>query len=142
MRSSARAIVGVAWLGLMLSVPVYGQELDVGTWSGSMMGVGQNRNSRPATLEVKMVPDAHWRWRGGPRELKSIDFVTPQGSYEVSGASLDAGTLSFSFTDRIRDDKIRCDLKRQADGSYEGDCSGGNFRRHVILRPPDAPPGA
>ena len=142
MRASILAIVGVASLGLVLSVPAYSQDLQVGNWSGTMMGVGQNRNSRPASLEVKLIPDPHWLWRGGPRDMRSVVLVTAQGSYDVGTASLDTDTLSFTFTERLHEDRVRCELKKQTDGSYEGGCSGGNFNQRLILRPPDAPPGA
>lgn len=116
------------------------QELKVGTWSGTVTQGNQNRNTRPASLEVKMVPDPHWRWRAGPKELLSVTFVTQGGSYELSDIRLEGGTLAYSFTFPLRGEKVNCELKRQADGSYEGDCAGGSYRRRVALTPPTDSP--
>jgi hypothetical protein len=125
----------VAW---GLTAPASGQDMAVGTWSGTARREDRPA-TRPASLEIKRVPDPHWRWRGGSGEILGITFVVSGQSNDVDVMSLEAGTLSFSFTDpRGPGTRTHCTLKAQPDGSYEGRCSGtrGNFTL-LTLRPPD-----
>ncbi len=144
MRAAHRGAVVVTAAALMglLSTPVAGQEVPLGAWSGSVSNPGsQNRGPQPASLDLKKVPDPHWRWRGGPRDVLTGIFVAGQAKFELSTIHFDGDTLAYAFTNDERDGRVQCELKRQMDGSYEGDCSGAGFRRHVLLRPPDNPPG-
>ncbi|MGQ0735666.1 MAG: hypothetical protein ACT4QD_18685 [Acidobacteriota bacterium] len=127
----------------MAQAPGQAPQVPLGTWLGTVRQINNpnNRNSRPASLEVKKVPDPHWRWRSGEAEILSVTFRAQQDAFEVSTVTLDLRTFSFSFTHPEQGERIQCALAEQADGSYEGACTGAGFERQVTLRPPDTPPG-
>ena len=137
MKQSTGAIVVTVLLGCGLASSVQAQDLQVGTWSGTMrnstVAPGQAR-TRPVSLVIKKAPDPHWRWRT-MGDLTTATFMIPQGSFELSSIVLKDGKLSYSFAS-TNDEQARCGLTRQADGSYEGDCTGGDFARHITLSPP------
>lgn len=118
------------------------QELQVGTWSGTILRLraAGNQNPQPqrVSLEVKTVPDPHSSWRPGRGELLDIVFVAPgnQGRNPVADFSVDKASLSFSY--RREDTVTKCRLDRQPDGSYEGQCVGEEDGRRfrITLNPP------
>ena len=139
-RSTVMTIASVV-LGLALVSPALAEDLKVGTWSGTSTRVnaGGNRQTRPAFLEVKIVPDPHWQWRGGAKDLLNASFGVQQQRSELSAVRFEGGVLFFAFTQPEQDQRVQCDLKRQTDGTYEGDCRGGPQFHLVLTPPPDAP---
>jgi len=126
------------------------KRLSVSRWTGTAQNInGQgvvNSNRSQVLMEVKQVPDPHWRWRD-VGELTVVNFIVGGnggGTYETNSFTPGDKELSFTFSRTTddepgRDDSVQCVLPRRADGAYEGDCKGGGFRRHLTLTPPAAP---
>lgn len=141
MKHSTAAIVVTVALVYGFASFAQAQDLQVGTWSGTMRNSTEALGSariRSVSIVIKKVPDPHWRWRS-TGDLTTATFIIPdgglQGSFELSSIVLKDGKLSYSFAS-TSDEQVRCALARQADGSYEGDCTVGNFARHITLSPP------
>ena len=118
------------------------QGLTVGTWTGTVRNPPpRNPQPRPASLVITKGPDPHWRWRGGSKELLGVAFRWQQSSAEVGEVQFAEGRLSFLFTPSEGNGSVTCELKRQKDGSYEGECKGGDFGvRLITLSPPEPEP--
>ena len=123
------------------------RRLNVITWTGTIQNVNGsgvvNAVKNQASVEIKKIADPHWRWRD-VGDLTVATFIAG-GSFELGTFVQTDQKVSYSF-DRTqedepnsKDDKVQCELPRRADGAYEGNCSGGGFRRHVVLNPPAAP---
>jgi len=114
------------------------QALQEGTWSGTWVRVDRNNNpqGQGVSLEVKKVPDPHWRWRPAGGELLTATFVVQQGRSQVSALRSENGTLSYSFRRPVDDQPTECRLALRTDGTYEGECIGPQ-RFHVSLTPPE-----
>lgn len=140
MRSANRAVVVGMVTGcfMLRAIAASGQDVPVGMWNGTVSNPN-NRNTPPASLDLKKVPDPHWRWRAGPREVLQGTFAAANDKFEVGTVRLDGDTLAFTFANAERDSHVQCELKRQQDGGYEGACAGEGFNRRLMLRPPDAP---
>ena len=112
-------------LTLLSTVTIHGQELQEGTWGGTLSRTTQN-NPRPLrqkfALEFKKTPDPHWAWRPGGGEQWTITVISQQGRAQAMGFRLEGEALSFAY--RREDSIMNCRLTRQADGSFEGDCIG------------------
>lgn len=109
------------------------------TWSGTIQNVNSrgvvNAVKNPASIEIKKIADPHWRWRDAG-DLTIATFIVPMGGFELGTFVQTDQKLSYSFNSIDEDDqKVQCELTRRADGAYEGDCSGANFRRLVVLNP-------
>ncbi len=122
-----------------------GEELQVGSWSGTWTNSSPNGNQRPrdVSIEVKMTADPHWRWRGEKREVLNAKLLGGprgnQGGSALSDVQLDNGALSFSF--QVGDSQVDCLLARQDDGTFEGECKGTSRQAgRVLLSPPEAAP--
>lgn len=130
-------ILALAWF---LAAALQGQEFQEGTWSGTSVRVGGRNNNPQAqrvSLEVKKIPDPHWRWRPGKGEVLNVTFIMPQGRAQVSDLRVEKGSLSFWYRQEVL---VTCRLDRQADDVYQGECVGdGDARRfRVTLTPPKA----
>ena len=148
MKGSTVLLGFVAVLACSFSFTLQGQELQEGTWTGTATRFNQRQNqvqSQPASLEVKRVPDPHWRWRPGGGELLSVKFVVQLGNRaqpaQVSGFRLENGTLTYSY--QQDDAEVSCRLNVRKDGAYEGDCvvvgvggAGKGGWGHLTLTPP------
>ena len=113
------ALVAVIAIGLT----VYAQELETGTWSGTL--------TPPGDAAMDITYDVSY----DEGEL-SITINIPEmgGSLSASDISVDGETLSFSFAPGPQ---VDCDLQRQEDGSFAGDCSpGGGESGHMTMVAP------
>ena len=139
-----RPVVMIAAVAVWCGLPMHAtaQDLALGTWTGTVRNAPpRNPNPRPASLVVKKGPDPHWRWRGGAQELLGIAFTYQQTTVEVGELRVADGRLSYSFADPGQDGTVACELKREADGSYAGECKGKEFGvRLVTLSPPEPDP--
>lgn len=142
MHSLARLVLPVVVLVSLASSPAAADDLTVGTWTGTVRNTPpRNPQPRPVSLIVKKGPDPHWRWRGGAKELVGVAFRVQNAAAEVSEARFGEGLLSYSFTPPEQDGSVRCDLKRQIDGNYEGECKGADWGvRLITLSPPEPEP--
>lgn len=140
-----RSTLVIATLCICLAAAgVAAQDLQIGTWTGTILRLRASGNQNPqpqrVSLEVKTVPDPHSSWRPGRGELLDIVFVGPgnQGRNPVADFS-DKASLSFSY--RREDTVTKCRLDRQPDGSYEGQCVGEEDGRRfrITLNPPKGP---
>ena len=128
----ALALVSGAALTLARQEPV--QE---GTWIGTRIRANRNtQQTQRISLEIKKVPDPHSAWRPAGATILSVTLVIPKVRLQVSDFRLEQDRLSFTYREET---PSRCQLTRQADGSYEGDCVGdgetrGAFR--ITLTPP------
>jgi len=142
MRSLLRGTVIAAAILWCFCPPAAAQDLAVGTWTGTMRNAPpRNPQPRPAGLIVKKGLDPHWRWRGGAKELLGVTFRWQQATAEASNVLFAEGRLSYSFTPPEQDGTVTCDLKRQTDGSYGGECKGADWGvRLISLSPPEPEP--
>ena len=126
-------------LALFFSAALYAQQLEEGTWSGTRIAMRAN-NPRPmrVSLEIKKTPDPHWRWRPAQGNVWNVTFVTPQRRFQVGDLQLDSRTFSFSYRD---EELVSCQLSRQADGTYEGECitEGSPDKTRITLAPSKIP---
>jgi hypothetical protein len=121
---------------------IHAQELAEGTWGGTMTRQNAN-NPRPQrlkfALEIKKMSDPHWAWRPGSGDTWNIAVIHQQGRSQAIGLELKGEVLSFSY--RLQDTTMACELTRQADGAFEGTCvSDGDARTfRLSLTPAKAP---
>ncbi len=116
------------------------QELQEGTWSGTLRGIG-NRGPQDLIFEVKRIPDPHARWRSGTGEVLSVTLLPQQGRgsrrgpMPLSDVRLQGETLSY----RVTILKLDCSLMRQADGNFAGECVNeedeGQILQLTMIRP-------
>lgn len=108
------------------------------TWTGTIQNVNGegvvNNQKNPASLEIKQIRDPHWAWRDKGELTVATLFAGNQGTYELSTFLITDLKLSYSFT--RADEIVQCEMPRRADDTYEGDCKGSGFRRHLTLTPP------
>lgn len=128
-------VIALAW---SFSSTLQGQQLQEGTWSGTMLRTnpkGVPGQPRSVSLEVKKIPDPHLRWRPGKGEVLNVTHITPQGRFSVSDLHLEKGSLSFSYR---QESSVTCRLDRKPDGAYEGECIGEGATRawRLTLTPP------
>lgn len=113
------------------------------TWSGTVRNAPTQRNPNPnpnlrtVTLATRQVPDPHWRWRGGPKELTVRTFNLPNQSFPLNAFTLEDDQLSYSYS-RPAGDEISCALVRQPEGAFAGRCQSnvGGFSVLIQLKPP------
>ncbi len=116
-------------------------ETDV--WSGSVRNApnpqnpNANPNVRPATVAIRKIPDPHWRWRGGSKDLPMRVFNLQNQPIPVNSFALDNDQLTFEYTRTPQEDQVKCSLARQTDGQFAGVCrASGNFSLLITLTPP------
>jgi hypothetical protein len=118
-------------------VLVQAQVLQEGTWSGTRVRVGRagNPQTQRVSIEVKKAPDPHAGWRSEKRELWNVTLVAPNGRAPLSDVRLEGDSLSFAYRQEI---EFTCQLKRQADGAFEGQCASPDDGRRLrmTLNPP------
>ena len=114
-------------------------------WSGTVRNAPTPRNPdpppnpRPAVVATRKVPDPHWRWRGGDKELTVRMFTMANQSFPVNGFELAGDRLTFSISRPGPGDEVTCTLQRQADGLFRGRCQAdtGNYVQLIELTPPE-----
>lgn len=128
-------------IGLMVfsAIGIGAQELTEGTWGGTVTRLNPN-NPRPQrqkfALEFKKAADPHWAWRPGSGDTWTVTVIHQQGRSQAMDLQLGGEALSFSY--RLQDAIVTCQLARQADASFEGDCVGANAFR-LSLTPSKTP---
>ena len=114
----------VALVAMWVATPVCAQELERGTWTGTISLPGGS--SLPVTYEV-----------GGTDGALSITMSNPQlGDVAFSDAGLDGDELTFWWEPGIR---VDCTLLRKEDRSFGGICtdgSGAAGEGALIMMPP------
>ena len=125
----ARRATGEAWTGTIRNAP-------------SPRNPNPNPNVRQVTIGTRKMPDPHWRWRGGEKELTFRTFNLPNQSFQLNGFDLAGDRLSYSYTLPGPGDEVTCALSRQPEGQFAGVCrrDAGTILFLVELTPP-APSG-
>ena len=102
-------------------ITIQAQTLQEGTWEGTTVlpNGSSNRTDFDVTIENGEL---------------TILYHSVQGPMLLSDISLDGATLSYTFSPGVL---VRCEVQRQDDGSYAGDCKTGNGQigRHT-MKPP------
>lgn len=130
-------------LVVVSAAALHAQDLQEGTWGGTLTRYNANAQ-RPQrqklALEFKKGADPHWAWRPGGADVWTITVITQQGRSQAIGFRWHGDALNFGY--RRGDVMVTCDLTRQVDGTFEGDCLGdgdaSNFR--LLLTPVSEPP--
>jgi hypothetical protein len=133
----------VVVLAFFSSSMISGQDLQEGTWGGTLTRANPN-NPRPQrqkfALEFKKAPDPHWAWRPGAGDTWNVTVIGQGGRAQAIGFRVEGDALSFSY--RRQDTIMTCQLARQPDASFEGNCVGDGdpavFRLSLI--PAKTPP--
>jgi hypothetical protein len=124
MERTAAGLGMVALVVMWVATPVSAQELERGTWTGSISLPGGS--SLPVTYQVGETDGA-----------LSITMSNPQvGDVAFSDAGLDGDELTFWWEPGIR---VDCTLLRKEDRSFEGICtdgSGAAGEGTLIMMPP------
>ncbi len=144
MRKVVFVLIALA-LGWSFPSTLHAQELQEGTWSGTLTGLGGGgRGPQDVIFEVKRIPDPHARWRSGTGEVLSVALL-PQGRLTrlrgpgpmpLSDVRLKGETLSY----RVTILQLDCSLMRQADGNFAGECvdeeeDEGQIFQITMIRP-------
>jgi hypothetical protein len=97
-----------------------------------------NPNPRQVTVTTRQVPDPHWRWRGGEKEITVRRFGFNNNSFELDAFELADDRLAYSYSRPGPGDEVRCELTRQPGGDFAGMCraGAGNFTVFITLTPP------
>ena len=130
MRKLAAVLVFLGMLDPFASI-VGAQELQEGKWTVGLTREGRTLN---LTLEVKRIPDPHDRWRPGTGQLVTITAMRGQNVVTVIDVRLDGEKLSYRFVGGPGG-LGACNLTRQKDGSYAGECVGADERTRVPITP-------
>lgn len=112
-------------LVLVWAAGLHAQELQEGTWGGTITRFNANAQ-RPQrqkfALEFKKAADPHWAWRPGGGAVWTITVILQQGRTQALGFQWTGESMTFSY--RREDAIVSCELARQANGAFEGDCLG------------------
>jgi hypothetical protein len=124
----ARRATGVAWTGTIRNAP-------------TPRNPNPNPNIRQVTVGTRKMPDPHWRWRGGEKELTFRTFNLPNQSFQLNGFELAGDRLTYSYTQPGPGDEVTCALTRQPQGQFAGVCrrEAGTILFLVELTPPATP---
>jgi len=123
MKSMGRGL-GVALLvGMWAAVPARAQELQPGTWTGTMFPPGGE--GVPVTYRVGLT-DGVVSIVMNNLQLGDMAFQEPR---------LDGDELTFWWEPGTR---VDCTLQRQDDRSFAGTCSAGNGDGAITMLPPEA----
>lgn len=114
------ALLGQLLLLVTTAVPLTAQDLKVGTWTGTM--VPPEGLSAPVAFEV--VDDS------GLAITMTVEGTAPR---PLETIALNGDLLTFSFS---MGTDVRCELERQADGSFTGPCSSGAMRKGTLTMEP------
>lgn len=118
------------------------------TWTGTVRNAPSQRNPNPnpnirqVTIGMRKMPDPHWRWRGGAKELTFRTFNLPNQSFPLNEFDVADDRLRYSYSQPGPGGEVTCTLARQPEGPFAGVCrrEAGAILFLVELKPP-APPG-
>ncbi len=140
MRKAVFVLIALA-LGWSFPSTLHAQELQEGTWSGTLTGLGGGgRGPQDVIFEVTRIPDPHARWRSGTGEILSVTLLPEgrgrrRGPMPLSDVRLQGETLSY----RVTILQLDCSLTRQADGNFAGECINeydeGQILQLTMIRP-------
>jgi hypothetical protein len=118
------AIVALSGI-LFAAVPAAGQALPSGTWGGTIEPPG----AQPMPVEYEVSSD------GGEM---SITLVWEMGSFDFENIKLDGSSLTFTWFLGMGGDGVdlTCDLQRQDDGGFEGECVDDTGEAGVLTMTP------
>ena len=112
MKRTAAGLGMVTLLVMWVTIPVGAQELEQGTWTGTL--------TPPPGIEVPVTFEV-----GGTDGALSIVMTAPlvEPPMVFNDVKLDGDELTFWWAPDIR---LDCRLLRKEDGSFEGPCSDGS----------------
>ena len=107
---------------------VQAQDLQEGTWTGTLTPMNHPEMATPLTYDVRHAGDSlaiSLRATGSPDPITARDIA------------LTADTLSFAFNEPEADVLLRCTLGRQEDRSYAGRCADaeGKWAAFTMISP-------
>ena len=121
---------------------------DRDVWSGSVRNApnpnnpNPNPNVRQVTLGIREMPDPHWQWRGGSKNIPTRVFVLQNQVQSLDSFVQEGDRLTYSYTRPGQQDVVTCSLARQSDGQFSGVCRSdraANFGLLITLTPPKEP---
>lgn len=121
LRTAAATLVIVATISAFSSPVTQAQQLESGTWFGLMMPPGGSDIA--ITLEVTSTSDS----------LGIRLIVGQQGSFDLNEIEYSEDKLTFTFS---VGQLISCELKKKANGSFEGPCSDPSGEEGLIIMNP------
>ena len=121
LRTAAATLVIVATISSFSSPVTQAQQLESGTWFGLMMPPGGSDIA--ITLEVTSTSDS----------LGIRLIVGQQGSFDLNEIEYSEDKLTFTFS---VGQLISCELKKKANGSFEGPCSDPSGEEGLIIMNP------
>lgn len=121
LRTVAATLVIVATISAFSSPVTQAQELESGTWTGLMIPPGGS--DIEITFEVTSTPDS-----------LGIKLVAgQQGSFDLNEIEYSEDNLTFTFS---AGQLISCELKKKANGSFEGPCSEPSGEEGLLIMNP------
>jgi hypothetical protein len=117
------SIVLSAALPLLVLAPAHAQNLETGTWAGSVTAPGETL-PMDVTYDVKMNGDT----------IGITVNAGEHGTFPFRDVRLSDQTLTFWFSPGVR---VECTLTRREDGAFAGPCrdsEGGNAS--MVMVPP------
>ena len=126
MASTTTSLGALAMLIMVIATPVRGQQLEPGTWTGTMSP--PDASGVPVNYTVAEVDGA-----------LSVMISVMGESSRFSDVNLDGDELTFWWEPGPR---VSCTLLRQDDGSFEGPCTDGTVGGDgkLVMRPPTGLP--
>jgi hypothetical protein len=104
------------------------QSMASGTWTGSATPPGEE--ALTLTYDVSVLGDS----------ISILIRTSDRGDYPASEAKLVADNLTFRFHPALM---AQCNLARQGDGSFVGEClSEGGMSVTMVMKPPAGPAGS
>lgn len=121
MKRKVPGLGAVALAALCAAAPAGAQEMQQGTWTGTMFPPGGA--GVPVTYEVAQTDGA----------LSIVMSNVQLGDMPFSDAQLEGDELTFWWEPGTR---VDCTLQRKEDQSFEGTCSAGNGDGAITMVPP------
>ena len=123
-----KTIFTLTLLLAVCSAPSQAQDLQEGTWTGTLTPMNHPEMATPLIYDVRHVGDS-----------LAITLTSPAlpDSVVMREITLTADTLSFAFNEPEADVLLRCALGRQEDGSYTGRCADaeGKWATFAMIAP-------
>jgi len=109
-------------LAALIVVPgLQAQDLVSGKWTGT---VAPPNEVIDVTYDIETANDT-----------LTVMMNAPMGSFPFRNINVDGDHITFTWSTRVAD--LNCDLERQEDGSYTGDCvlDNGNSAQMLMVPP-------